>query len=230
MRFRFGGVPREQKEPSAEKEWYRIHSPSSRLGYLLAGLIGLALPNLLCAWLSAVSVFAARNGVGEVSVETPVPWGPAILALSLFIPIHELIHALWHPRLGLSPQTVMVIWPAKLRFGVYYEGCMTRRRWLVMRIAPLVCLSGIPAGLLTLFRYVPTSFALEVFLQVLMLVNGIGPGGDVLAVIWVLLQVPARARICFCSGKAYWRSVPSSGKVGVSFRSSEEGDIRSSQQ
>jgi hypothetical protein len=99
----------------------------------------------------------------------------------------------------------MVIWPTKLRFGVYYEGCMTRGRWLAMRLAPLVCLSVVPVMLLTLFEVVPASFALETFLQVLMLVSGIGSGGDVIAVIWVLFQVPARADICFCSGRAYWR-------------------------
>lgn len=216
MRFRFGHLPSDQREPSVEEEgWHRIHSPGSRISYLLAGLIGLAFPNALCAWLSAVSLIAARNGAGEVNVETPAPWGAVLLALLLLIPAHELLHVMGHPRWGLSPQTVMVIWPTKLRFGVYYAGCMTRRRWLVMRMAPLVCLSVVPAGLLTFFQYLPASFALNVFLQVLMLVNGIGSGWDLLAVIWVLFQVPARAQICFCSGKAYWRLVPSSGKAGV---------------
>ena len=28
------------------------------------------------------------------------------------------------------------------------------------------------------------------------------------AVIWVLFQVPPKSQICFCGGKAYWRSVP----------------------
>lgn len=200
-----------------EDGWYRIHSPSSRIGYLLAGLIGLAFPNALCAWLSAVSMFARRNGVGEASVETPAPWGAVALALLLLVPLHELIHAMWHPRLGLSKQTVMIIWPTKLRFGVYYEGCMTRGRWLMMRAAPLVCLSVFPVGLLTLFYYIPASYALNVFLQMLMLVNGIGSGGDLLAVIWVLLQVPAGARICFRSGRAYWRPGPSSREVGVRY-------------
>jgi hypothetical protein len=213
LKFHFGNVPGEQKEPSVEEGWYRIHSPSSRLGYALAGLIGLVFPNVLCAWLIAVSVLTAQNEVGEVGVEPSVPWGVVILALLLFIPVHELVHAMWHPRLGLSPQTVMVIWPTKLRFGVYYEGCMTRGRWLMMRLAPLVCLSVIPLGLLTLFKYVPASFALETFLQVLMLVNGIGSGGDLLAVIWVVFQVPTKAQICFCGGKAYWRSVSPSGQV-----------------
>ncbi len=82
-----------------------------------------------------------------------------------------------------------------------------------MRLAPLMFLSVMPIGLLTLFHYVPGAFGLEIFLQVLMLVNGIGSGGDVVAVIWVLFQVPPESQICFCGGKAYWRSVPPSGQV-----------------
>lgn len=196
-----------QGEPLPEEGWHRIHSPGSRLGYLLAGLIGLAFPNVLCAWLSAVSVFGRGNGLPARSAEHPTPWGAVVLALALLVPMHELIHAVWHPRWGLSPQTVMVIWPKHLRFGVYYEGCMTRVRWIVMRIAPLLCLSVLPVGLLTLFQYVPASYNLNVFLQVLMVVNGIGSGGDLVAVAWVLFQVPAGSQICFRSGKAYWRTV-----------------------
>jgi hypothetical protein len=74
-----------------------------------------------------------------------------------------------------------------------------------MRLAPLVCLSVVPLVSLTLFKVVPASFALEIFLQVLVLVNMVGSGGDVIAVIWVLRQVPAQGEICFRSGKAYWR-------------------------
>jgi hypothetical protein len=205
VRIHFGTLPAGQNEPAAEDGLTRIHSPGSRLGYLLAGLVGLALPMVLIVWLIAVSLLSAPVGAGDVGAETPVPWGAVILALVLVIPLHELVHAVLHPGFGLSPQTVMVIWPTKLRFGVYYEGCMTRGRWLAMRLAPLVCLSVVPVMLLTLFEVVPASFALETFLQVLMLVSGIGSGGDVIAVIWVLFQVPARADICFCSGRAYWR-------------------------
>jgi hypothetical protein len=205
VRIHFGTLPAGQSEPAAEDGLTRIHSPGSRLGYLLAGLVGLALPMVLIVWLIAVSLLSAPVGAGDVGAETPVPWGAVILALVLVIPLHELVHAVLHPGFGLSPQTVMVIWPTKLRFGVYYEGCMTRGRWLAMRLAPLVCLSVVPVMLLTLFEVVPASFALETFLQVLMLVSGIGSGGDVIAVIWVLFQVPARADICFCSGRAYWR-------------------------
>ena len=216
LRFHFGNVPGELNEPSVEEGLTRIHSPSSRLGYLLAGLVGLALPAVLFACFVAVSLLSLPNEPGEApahagaspgasaGAKSPMPWG-VVLALVLFIPLHELTHAVLHPGFGLSPQTVMVIWPTKLRFGVYYEGCMTRRRWLLMRLAPLACLSVVPILLLTLFRAVLLPFPLEIFLQVLTLVNFVGSGGDLVAAIWVLFQVPAGAEICFCGGKAYWR-------------------------
>jgi hypothetical protein len=74
-----------------------------------------------------------------------------------------------------------------------------------MRLAPLLILSVLPAGVLTFVHHIPMSFALETFLEVLLLVNGIGSGGDIVAVVWVLRRVPSRTQICFFGGKAYWR-------------------------
>ena len=172
----------------------------------MAGLVGLATPTLLFLWLIVVSVLGGGSGRegGETAVNTPTPWGAVILALLIFIPLHEMLHAVWHPHWGMSSKTIFVIWPRKLRFGVYYDGCMTRRRWLLMRLAPLFILSILPVMLLSLFFTITVSFALETFLQVLLLVNGIGSGGDIVAAIWILNKVPSNAEICFHNGKAYW--------------------------
>ncbi|MFZ5917150.1 MAG: DUF3267 domain-containing protein [Chloroflexota bacterium] len=219
--MQFGDLPQEPDTSPVGENWHRIYSPGLRLGYLLAGVIGLAFPNLLCAWLIAVSMLERGGRGGRAAAEITTPWGAVIAALLLFIPLHELLHAIWHPGLGRSAQTVLVVWPARLRFGVYYDGCMTRRRWLLMRLAPLAFLSVGPVGLLTLFYFVPAPFGLKVFLQVLMLVNGIGSGGDLVAAIWVLFQVPPRAQICFRGGRAYWRARP------LSFPRPKEGGWRS---
>ena len=212
MKFHLGSLPEDRDDLPDVEGWHRIYSPRPRLGYLLAGLIGLLFPLVVCGWLIVVSALAGQREGGETLVHQSTPWGVVLLALLLYIPLHELLHAVWHPQLGLSPQTVLVIWPRKLRFGVYYEGCMTRRRWVMMRLAPLIVLVILPAALLTLFHYAPVPFALETFLQVMLLVNGIGSGGDVVAVIWVLRQVPSKAQLCFCGGKAYWRPASASAQ------------------
>jgi hypothetical protein len=206
MRLHFGDMPAAAGSRPAAEGWHRIRSPGSRLGYLLAGLAGLAFPGILIVTLSILSFLTAPAGYPAVPDDGLSRWGGVVLALILFVPLHELVHALWHPGGGSSSQTVLVLWPAKLRFGVYYEGCMTRRRWLGMRLAPLFLLSVLPAILLALFYWFPVAYPLQVFFEVLLLMNGIGSGGDIIAVIWVLCQVPAGAEICFADGKAYWRS------------------------
>lgn len=210
MRLHFGDVPAAAEANTEIAGWHRIRSPGARLGYLLAGLAGLVFPLLLILGLSIFSLLVQPVESAAVPADAGTPWTAVVLALLLFIPLHELAHALWHPGQGSSPRTVLVLWPTKLRFGVYYEGCMTRGRWLAMRLAPLLLLSVLPAVLLALSNWLPVAYALQVFFEVLLLVNGIGSGGDIVAAIWVLRQVPAGAEICFADGKAYWRA-PSQG-------------------
>jgi hypothetical protein len=128
-----------------------------------------------------------------------------LIVLALFIPLHELLHLLGQPEWGRSSRSVVAVWPAKLRFGVYYEGCMSRRRWLGMRLAPLILLSVLPACVLALLPRHLWSPEVDIGLQVLMVVNALGSGGDIVAAILVLAQVPPTACLCFQAGRAYWR-------------------------
>ena len=74
-----------------------------------------------------------------------------------------------------------------------------------MRLAPFAFLSLVPTIVLAMLQVGPAAPALKAFLEALMLVNCIGSGGDIVAVVWVLRQVPASGQICFAGGKAYWR-------------------------
>jgi hypothetical protein len=207
MRIHFGNIPEiVDVKPEAEG-LHNIRGPKASVGYLLAGLTGfllLIMPIMgLCLLLS---YFAIPSTETAPRPHPPAPWGAVLLALLLYIPLHELLHLVWQPRLGLSNQSILVIWPTKFRFGVYYEGCMTRTRWLLMRIAPFVVLSLIPAGVLAIFQKVPFNHTIMTFLEVLLVVNGVGSGGDVMAMMLVLFQVPPSALLCFRGGRAYWKA------------------------
>lgn len=204
MRFVLGHAAIEAEDTPPPEGWRRIDSPRPWVSYVLAGLAGLGLVNTLFCVLIAMSVVTTDYDLSDT--ESPTPWGAVILALLIYIPLHEFLHAAGHPGFGLSPQTVMVVWPARLRFGVYYDGCMSRRQWLRMRATPLVWLSLLPAGLLVVSYLVPMANPWLVFLQVLMLVNGLGAGGDAVAMILVRRQVPPSAQMCFLGGKAYWHA------------------------
>lgn len=205
MKLHIGSLAKENHEIS--ENWVRLKSPQSRKAYFVAGLVGLITPVLLILGIILFSLINPSPRKAEAAVQAPASWGAVLLVLLVFIPLHELVHAVFQPGMGLTQRTVLVVWPQKILFGVYFDGCMSRRQWIIMRLAPLIMLSIIPAGLLLLFRYVAVPYAAEIFTQVLMLVNGVGSGGDLVAVSWVLWWVPKKSKICFANGQAYSESV-----------------------
>ena len=185
---------------------HKIGGPGATISHLLASLIGLFLLEVPIAGLCLIlSIFAIPNPDVDPNYIPPVAWGAAALAMLSFIPLHELLHLIWHPQSGRSERSILVIWPTKLLFGVYYEGCMSRTRWMLMRIAPFVFLSILPAVFIAIFQYVAFSHMSKTYLEVLMLLNTVGSGADVAAIFVVASRVPRSASLCFRGGKAYWR-------------------------
>ena len=204
MRLQLGDIPKGEGTSPEALGWRAIRSPKARKVYWLAALVGLVLLTGLCAGLGAWSLAWGNTG-GATANDAASPWVVTLVVLALYIPLHELLHLLGQPGWGRSSRSVVVLWPAKLRFGVYYEGCMSRRRWLAMRLTPLVVLSVLPAFALALLQVQPLGPDVEVGLSVLMVVNTLGSGGDVIAAILVLGQVPSAAYLCFQEGRAYWQ-------------------------
>ena len=205
MRLQLGEVPATKSLSPEARGWQVIYSPATWKVYWLAALVGLALLGTLCVGLGTWSwVVASKAGMATAGDATS-PWITVLVVLATFIPFHELVHLLGQPEWGMSSRSVLAVWPAKLRFGVYYEGCMSRARWLGMRLAPFIVLSVLPACLVALLQLHPWTADVEVGLQVMMVVNALGSGADILAAMVVLRQVPATGEMCFESGRAYWR-------------------------
>jgi hypothetical protein len=140
------------------------------------------------------------------STDETVPWWIVFPALIVCIVVHELLHLVFHPAGGRSDQSVVLIWPQRLQFGVYYAGFMTRTRWLVMRLAPLIALTLIPTLFLLLAYPSQLSFFWQQFVVLVIVVNGLGAGSDVVASIIVARQVSAQAEIGIWHGRACWRT------------------------
>ena len=103
---------------------------------------------------------------------------------------------------GLSDHSRVVVWLARLRVGVYCEGDLSRSRWLAMRAAPFLLLSLAPACFL--LGWPDLSLEAESALSLMMVLNALGSGGDALAVLLVLHQVPAPGSLRFRDGRARW--------------------------
>ncbi len=199
MKIRFGEVQSPSQPSQIDASWQRIHSPKNSIGFLIAGFVGLLIPFVFVTILVIVSLFGTQPKTNET-----LSWGAVILAFVVFIPAHELLHVICYPNWQSSENVILTVVPKKVRIGIYYEGCMTRNRWMFMRLFPFVVMSLLPLLALSLFQFVSVSYALNVFLQVLMLANGIGSGGDLIAVLIVKRQVPPQSQICFKDGLAYW--------------------------
>jgi hypothetical protein len=158
---------------------------------------------LLTLLIVASLVLPSRSG--SSGGDGPTSWLAVVLPLVLAVPAHELLHALLYPDHGLSRATVLVVWPRKLRAGVYFEGCMSRERWLLMRMAPLVILAIVPALLLVGTAGISLT-PLQTSLSMLLLVNAVGSGNDVLGALWDASNIPKRSTLGFLGGKAYWKA------------------------
>lgn len=203
MRILFGGTPAPAAPPNEAEGLHGIRSPKASLSPWLASLTGLLLLLASCVALYVVLTFIYPAADPQATTP-PAPLGAVILALVCYIPLHELLHLLWHPDPWSFDQSVLVIWPAKLQFGVYFEGDMSRRRWLVMRAAPFVALSLLPVAILGVTQNGAFDLGVKTFLWVLFVVNTVGSGADVAAMWIVVRQVPRTAWICFRGGRAYW--------------------------
>lgn len=177
-----------------------IQQPSQRTGLAISVLVGLLIPFVPCMLLSLQSALLPR----ATSADETVPWWIVFPVLLVCILVHELLHLIWHPGGGRSAQSLVLIWPRRFQFGVYYAGFMPRSRWLVMRLSPLIGLTLIPTLALLLANPSDLNFFWQQFVVLLILVNGLGAGGDVVASIIVARQVPVYGAIGVWNGRACW--------------------------
>lgn len=179
-----------------------VQQPSHRVGLALSVFTGMLIPFVPCLLLNLQSRLLPYP---DASQDETVPWWIVFPVFMVCIVVHEVLHLAFHPQGGCSDQSMLLIWPRRFQFGVYYAGFMPRSRWLVMRLAPLIGLTLIPTLLLLLVYPIELSLFWQQFVVLGVLVNGLGAGSDVVASIIVARQVPSQAEIGIWHGRACWR-------------------------
>jgi hypothetical protein len=178
-----------------------VRQPALRTGLAISILVGLLIPFIPCMLLSFQSMVSLQASVGQ---DETVPWWIVFPVFMVCVVVHEFLHLICHPGGGRSDQSMVLIWPRRFQFGVYYAGFMRRSRWLVMRLAPLMGLTLVPT-LLMLAGPSELSFFWRQFVVLVIVVNGLGAGSDVVASLIVARQVPADGEIGIWNGRACWR-------------------------
>lgn len=187
MQFRLGPPP---VDPAfcPQPPWRPLREPRS-----VALLTVLALPLGLVVALGFLLLAVLLQPDQELVLSFDV------VGLVLLLPVHEALHAVVVPGSLAASRLVIGFWPRALLAYVHYAGELGRTRWLVVTLFPFLVVSLLT---LVLSWMVPDwsgpllSFGL---------LNALASGGDFLAAILVLAQVPPQARLRNQGWQTYWR-------------------------
>ena len=116
--------------------------------------------------------------------------------------IHELIHLVFLPGLLVSDKTFLGI----TYFGgfVYSEEEISKSRYILITLAPFILLSIILPGILGALDL------LNPLAKVLILLNAMSSGVDMLTLVLVLIQVPADVYFTSNGIRTYWKRIDKS--------------------
>ena len=182
--------------------WSLIRQPKPRRALAAAIAAGLGLmvvPFLLVGVKSWLFPITDTRPYETIHAWTLVP------VVLVSVGLHELLHLLGHPNAGRSDRSQVLVWPRRLQIGVFYDGFMPRSRWLAMRLAPLFGLTILPAVVLLATYPLLIDFYWQQFTVLVILVNSLGAGGDLVAALIVARQVPPNGEVGIWQGRACWR-------------------------
>lgn len=134
-----------------------------------------------------------------------LPLWLVLTILILFIPTHEIIHALCCPQLGLSAKTVFGLWFQKGFFYVHHEGPMSRNHLLLVLVAPYIVLSLLPLAAIGVFKVLDWTPELLISLAWLSLLGSIFAGGDFVSIGLLLSHIPSAAIVRNKGRRSYWK-------------------------
>lgn len=202
MRFIVNPTPPAGSTQPLPEGWSLIRQPKQRLALTAAIPAGLGLPVIP---LVLISLEAWLFPITDTRPYVTIPVWTVVPVVLVSVVLHELLHLLGHPGSGCSPRSQVLVWPRKLQIGVYYNGFMPRSRWLVMRLAPLCGLTVLPALVLLATYPFLMDFFWQQFIVMMILVNSLGAGGDLVAALIVARQVPREGEVGIWQGRACWQ-------------------------
>ena len=192
MRLHLGSIPT-SSDFSPGEQWKRLREPSPWRAQLIAtpiAIIAGALVALLWYLLTPLREITAL-------CERPFLLLLAFVVLSV---AHELVHAAVNPMAGLSPRTILGFWPSRLLFYAHYDGELSRSRFLVLLLTPLLVISVAPLAVAA-FGQITSGWT--AFVSVL---NTVLAGLDMFGAGLVLWQIPSTAIVRNQGWNTYWRN------------------------
>lgn len=187
MQLHFGAIHGERRD-LGDACWRRVCEPDRDLSQLFGFQLSLALGMVvLLLWANATPPYMLTIDY--------LTFAGACIVLA---PLHELAHIAVLPQ---SPRAVAVITfrPSRLVLCARYSGELSRNRYVWMMGMPLVAISIVPSVVVAALGYAPREAAM------LLLLNALVSGQDLLAIILVLAQVPADGVLRILPDATVWK-------------------------
>jgi len=201
MRFHLGAIP-ESPDFNPDASWQLVREPSPGAWQLMALPIGVLSAGLFAfLWFAFTPLVFARESVAFLA--SPAARIACIVGVIFF---HEVIHIFTQPGTGRSPYSVVVFWPARLLLFAAYTGELTRRRCLIILLAPFMVISVVPL--------LAAAVAHQVlgWLAFVSSFNALLAGGDILSATFTLGRIPPHGIVRMQGWKTYLRRA----RMGVS--------------
>lgn len=198
MRFHYGGIPTSDDFHPGETGWTKLREPAPWLMMWLSLPLGIvAAIAVAWAWVMLGKVQPGVSFQARSMVEAFGALAAALAALMALIAVHELLHAAAMPDFGLSRQTIIGVWPSHGMFYAHHDGPLTKERFLVVFLMPLLVISVLVPAACMLAGWKPAWLAL------LTILNALFACGDLFGVLLIFFQVPSGA-ICRNQGWMTW--------------------------
>ena len=198
VKFHWGAIPEDDFDP--DETWRAIREPDPIRMQLIATPIGIGLLAIfLFLWPQATElrpISIAKEGRILFVIAT-------IFSIPLLIIVHELLHAAAHPRYGLSPESIIGVWPQRLLFYAHFCGELSRNRFLVVFAMPFVAISVFPLVLAWLGLLSPLVSSIFAWFSIW---NALFACGDALGFFLILWQVPAHSIVRNKGWRTYWKT------------------------
>ncbi|KKH99101.1 hypothetical protein EO95_17145 [Methanosarcina sp. 1.H.T.1A.1] len=204
LRYKFPQVNSERHSELITSNWIQLREPDNIASTILAAVPLMILNTLLSiAVLNMFSPFSLADlGINSLQTITLTINLQDVACLIGLVFIHELIHLVFIPDFLISDKTFLGI----TYFGgfVYSEEAVSKSRYILITLAPFVLLSIILPGILGALGL------LNPLAKVLILLNAMSSGVDMLTLVLVLIQVPADVYFTSNGIRTYWKKTDKS--------------------
>jgi len=200
MRFHYGAVTESSDFHPEAEGWRGIREPGPIALQVLAFPV---MVGLLMIWGLFILLFVWPKPFSiqiPTAADTMTNCFGGLGLFILIIPLHELLHTLFHPGWGLTSNTIIGLWLSKGLFYAHYEGSMSRNRFLLVFLTPYVVLGVLPTIWMGLFPELMQS------LLFFSLWGSVLACGDLVGLGIILFQIPNSAIVRNKGWKTYWKS------------------------